>query len=120
MMRQHCNDQSLLNEARTSVKKDTDLIIKCENDEKLATSRLLFALLLQPELRTELLTNENSYLVLQDVSQSDVKQFVENVFFHKGLVNDTFVQKFNFINWQLFRSSRTDTETEVVENVKGM
>ena len=114
-MRQHCNDQSLLNEARTSVKKDTDLIIKCENDEKLATSRLLFALLLQPELRTELLTNENSYLVLQDVSQSDVKQFVENVFFHKGLVNDTFVRKFNFINWQLFRSHGIDTETEVVE-----
>ena len=77
MMRwQHCNDQSLLNEARTSVKKDTDLIIKCENDEKLETSRLLFALLLKPELKIELLTNENSYLVLQNVSQRDIKQLV--------------------------------------------
>ena len=67
MHQQLSNHQLLLNEARTCLSSDADLFIKCDNNEKFQTSRLLFALLLQPELQTELLLNENSYLVFQDI-----------------------------------------------------
>jgi len=104
MQQQLSNHQSLLNEARTCLTSDADLFIKCDNDEKFQTSRLLFALLLQPELQAELLLNENSYLVFQDIKQSDVNQLVENVFYEKGFVSDTYLKQFPFINWELFSS----------------
>jgi len=104
MQQQLSNHQSLLNEARTCLSSEADLFIKCDNDEKFQTSRLLFALLLQPELQAELLLNENSYLVFQDIKQSDVNQLVKNVFYEKGFVSDTYIKQFPFINWELFSS----------------
>ena len=104
MQQQLSNHQSLLNEARTCLSSDADLFIKCDNNEKFQTSRLLFALLLQPELKRELLLNENSYLVFQDIKQSEVNQLVENVFYEKGFVSDTYIKQFPFINWELFSS----------------
>jgi len=104
MMQQLSNHQSLLNEARACLSSEADLFIKCDNNEKFQTSRLLFALLLQPELQAELLLNENSYLVFQDIKQSDVNQLVENVFYEKGFVSDTYLKQFPFINWDLFSS----------------
>jgi len=104
MQQQLSNHQSLLNEARTCLSSEADLFIKCDNNEKFQTSRLLFALLLQPELQAELLLNENSYLVFQDIKQSDVNQLVENVFYEKGFVSDTYLKQFPFINWDLFSS----------------
>ena len=105
MQQQLSNHQSLLNEARTCLSSDADLFIKCDNNEKFQTSRLLFALLLKPELQAELLLNDNSYLVFQDIKQSDVSQLIENVFYdEKDFVSDTYIKQFPFINWELFSS----------------
>ena len=105
MQQQLSNHQSLLNEARTCLRNEADLFIKCDNNEKFQTSRLLFALLLKPELQAELLLNDNSYLVFQDIKQSDVNQLIENIFYdEKGFVSDTYIKQFPFINWELFSS----------------
>jgi len=106
-MVQLSNNQSLLQEAQSCLNSDVDLHIKCEKDGKFQTSRLLFALLLQPELKYELLINENSYIVLQDISQSDINQLINNIFFKKGIIDDSYLKQFPFINWELFVSNQT-------------
>ena len=103
-MLQLSNNLSLLEEARLCLKNEADLVIKCNNDEEITTSRLLFAILLHPDLKTELLSNENSYMVLIDFSFDDLKQLIKNVFHGKGIINESFVQQFPFVNWKLFTS----------------
>ena len=120
------NDQSLLQEARGCLKNETDLIIKCDKAKEIATSRILFAILLQPEIKKELLSNENSYILLTDFSLDDLNQLIENVYQSDGFVHETFVQKFPFVNWKLFISmvcienkenvSETNSATHIEED----
>ena len=116
MHQQLSNHQLLLDEARTCLNSDADLFIKCDNNEKIQTSRLLFALLLQPELQTELLLNDNSYLVFQDIKQSDVNKLIENVFYdEKDFVSDTYLKQFPFINWDLFSGRNKIVESSMTK-----
>ena len=106
----------LLQEARSALSKETDLTILCKNFEKMSTSRILFGLLLQPELQRELWTNENTCLILEDVSLKDLQNFINNAFFKKGIVQDLMLDYFKFINWDLFKGPpEIDTKKESFE-----
>ena len=93
----------LLFEAKNTLYKDADLVIKCAKRQVLTTSRLLFGLLLTHELQEELFENENSFLVLEDFNSSEIQDLIHNVYFSHGTISETIVKKYPFINWNQFK-----------------
>ena len=99
---------SLLQEARTRLEKDQDLLIRCSDGETW-TSRLLLSLMVKDFIREELF-NRESFLVLQDHTKNEIRQFLQNSFFGNGLVSHVTTGKFDFINFDKFKGLVDVTE----------
>jgi hypothetical protein len=95
----------ILSEAQVCVKQNQDLTVMCSGGQRLTTSRLIFSLLLRTDLCSELISDENSYLVLDDVSLDEVNGIIEKAFFSKEVisVDPGCLLKFPWINWSLFK-----------------
>lgn len=95
----------LLDEARLSLTKESDLSVKCL-DGTTKTSRLLFGLVLKPELQKELYSDPDSYFVVPDIRQSDLEQLLQNIYFNSGRICGDPTDAFPFVNWSLFAAAK--------------
>ena len=95
----------ILREARASLFKDQDLTIRCLNGGLISVSRLLFALLLKAELRTELLKDEHTYLIMDHLNVDQVTSLFNDAFYSRGQISREIIESFPFVNWDLFKTT---------------
>ena len=96
----------LLQEARLRVERDQDLLIRC-SDGDTWTSRLLLSIMAKDYIRDELIKNEDSFLVLLQHTKNEVRQFLHDSFFGSGHVSESTVDKFDFIDFEMFKGQVT-------------
>ena len=112
------NNEHLLEIVRMSYYSSKDLVIRCTNGQ-CVVSRLLFGILVIPELRKEILVNEDSYIVIE-VEKEKFEEFFHNAFFSQGLINANVTKLLNFVDWSKFKSknlvdlSSAINKTEVI------
>ena len=91
------NSKHLLDALRSSYHSSKDLTIVCVNGQFLV-SRILFSLILVPELQQELLNYEDAYFIIE-VEKEVLENTVYNSFFSNGTVPKELAKKMPFIDW---------------------
>ena len=91
------NSKHLLEALRSSYHSSKDLTIVCVNGQFLV-SRILFSLILVPELQQELLNYEDAYFIIE-VEKEVLENTVYNSFFSNGTVPKELAKKMPFIDW---------------------
>ena len=65
-------------------------------------SRILFSLILVPELQKEILAHEDAYFIIE-VEKGVLENTVYNSFFSQGIIDQDIVQKMPFVDWNKFK-----------------
>ena len=95
------NSKHLLEALRSSYHSSKDLTIVCVNGQFLV-SRILFSLILVPELQQEILAHEDAYFIIE-VEKEVLENTVYNSFFSQGIIDEDIIHKMPFVDWNKFK-----------------
>lgn len=111
------NNVHFLEAVRIYYNTHKDLVIYCLNGRQYNVSRLLFGILVIPELQKEILNNEDSYIILE-IEKEQIEEFYYNAYFSEGLIEEKIARQMPFVDWCKFKTKLfTKTSPEVKTNV---
>ena len=94
------NNVHILEAVRIYYNTHKDLVIYCLNGRQCNVSRLLFGILVIPELQKEILGNEDSYMILE-IEKEQIEEFYYNAYFSEGLIEEKIALLFTFFLYNM-------------------